>query len=82
MAHLPVAVGERGVDRGVDLGSVERREREHRAPAHRGFVAARVEDDRQGVGVSECAISNHGNSEAAGIPYVARFPLTGFPVSS
>ena len=35
-----------------------------------------------GVGVSVCAISNHGSSEAAGMPYVARLPLIGFPVSS
>ena len=35
-----------------------------------------------GVGVSVCAISNHGSSEAAGMPYVGRLPLIGFPVSS
>ena len=32
-----------------------------------------------GVGVSVCAISNGGSSEAAGIPYVASVPLMGLP---
>jgi hypothetical protein len=35
-----------------------------------------------GVGVSVCPISNRGSSDAAGIPYVVRLPLIGFPDSS
>ena len=40
LAHLPVAVGEGPGDRGVDVGTVEGRERDHGPAAHRGLVVA------------------------------------------
>ena len=43
LAHLPVGVGERACDRGFDLGPVERREGEHRAPSDGRSIACRGE---------------------------------------
>ena len=55
LAHLPVAVVERGVERGIDGGSFERRQRQDRAPTHGRLVGARGEDHRQRGRCAECS---------------------------
>jgi hypothetical protein len=48
LADLPVAVGQRGLQPGLDFLALEVREREHRAPADPRLVVARGEDRREG----------------------------------
>ena len=44
LTHLPVPIVERGRDGRIDGGAAERRECEHRAPAHGRFVTTRGEN--------------------------------------
>ena len=67
LSHLPVAVFERGAQRLVDLGAVERREREDGAAAHRGLVTARGEDGGKAGGVAEGAERGHRSLAGEGV---------------
>ena len=53
MADLPVAVLERGMEGGVDVGSGEGRQGEDGAAADGGLVATRSQDGREAGGVAE-----------------------------
>jgi rod shape-determining protein MreB len=55
LADLPVGVGEGALERGVDLGALERREGEDGAAADRGPVVARGQDRRQPAVVTDRA---------------------------
>ncbi len=68
LAHLPVLVVERACERGVDVGTVEGREREHRTPAHRDGVTARGEHGWETSGVPERAERGDGGLACERVP--------------
>ena len=47
LAHLPVAVGQGALEGGVDVGAVERRQREHGAASDSRLVRRGGKDGRQ-----------------------------------
>ena len=50
LTHLPVAVGQRRLQRSIDRFAVERGERQNGAASHGGLVGAAIEDRRQPAG--------------------------------
>src|ERR1700730_15367934 len=72
LSHLPVAVFERGAQRVVDLGAVERRQREDGAAADGGLVTARGEDGGGGGGGAGGARRGHRRPAGGGVVVRAR----------
>ena len=72
LADLPVAIGERPLERGLDVRTVEGRQCQHRPPPDRGAVGGGRQDGGQSRGVADGAERGHGRLPACRIVVVRR----------